>query len=197
MTVVNQDKIRVSARMSFSGAGDIVNVFHVDMVDAADGDEDSIFDSIADWIDQTYGIMVGSLPDDLSFVDITMQNLSQNLLMGSKGWPNQVTGGGGTDAMPPQIANLVVFPTLVPRSQGRKYFPGFTEALYVNGAITAGGISLLEAVGSPFVGVVTNLGYSYQFGNYSELPAHFYSWTSYKVIPAARTQRRRTLGFGS
>jgi hypothetical protein len=183
--------------MRYLGAGDIVNVFHADMIGVDDGDEQGVFDAIAGHLNQAYSILVSSLPDVVTFADITMQNLSQNILMGSASWPSLTVGSGATDAMPPQIANLVVFPTLIPRSQGRKYLPCFTEALYVDGAITAGGISLLNQWGLEFVGQQDTTFHSFQFGNYSESPAHFYSWTSRKVIPAARTQRRRTIGFGS
>jgi hypothetical protein len=197
MAVLDNDIIRVACKMRFLGAADIINVWHFNYITGGSRDEADCVIDVQEFMSDAYIVLVGSLPPEVSFTDMSIQNLSQNTIVGSGAWIGLTVGGGGADAMPPQVANLVIFPTQIPRAQGRKYLPAFTESLYDNGVLTAGAVGLCNTFGNFFVGVQTMLSGTVQFGTYSDAPAHFYSLISRRVIPALRTQRRRTVGFGS
>jgi hypothetical protein len=197
MAIANGDAIKVVCKMRYNNAGDMINTFHVTPTVGVPADDADFFDQVGNYVDLSYGTIVGSLPDILTFEDITMYNLTQDSFVGTGPWPNQVSGGGATDAVSPQIASLVVFPTSFLRTQGRKYVPGFTEALYTDGALTAGALAILTTFGARFLDTIALTGFSVRFGVYRPDPLRFAFLQSAKIIPNTRTQRRRTLGFGS
>lgn len=191
------DVLRINARMRYNGASDIINAYEVLIASGTPGDDANVFDACNTIVNAAYVHLNGSIPAEITYADITVYNKTKETLVGSGAWDTLTAGAGAADAMPPQIANLVVFPTASLRHQGRKYLPPFTEGLYDNGLISSGGLSLLDLYGDQIMAGVSGFGFVGEFGVQGVNDFIWRPFVSFKIIPAARTQRRRTVGFGS
>lgn len=193
------DVIRATAVLKQSGTDDLVNVYHVRITtDPGASNDDECVEDISNILELAYGHLNGSLPTSLVYDHIDFQNITKNEEMPSVNWASLGTGGGAADAPSPQVASLVVYKVGIPGVQGRKYLPCFTEGLLDEGAITAGGVALLDGFVVRTVGIkVGGNGWQIEFGIRREGDGSFHPYISGRPIPFTRTQRRRTRGRGS
>lgn len=197
MPPAQNDIIRVVAKLSLSG-GDIQNVFHckLNTVLPATTDADLLAD-IAGVLDDAYDDIKTEQPQFLDYDTISIYNLTQDAFVGETPWP-VLTTGTGTGVMPPQTAGLVLFPTDILRSQGRKFLPPETDVgLEADGTITTTRLTKHALWAAAFIGDVVTTNLTVRFGNYNTPLARFAQWTSAIAKDFFATQRRRYASFGS
>lgn len=105
------------------------------------------------------------------------------------------------DALPPQIAALIIWKTGLPgrRNQGRTYLWAANEASQVNGNWVSGYFDALNTFGDAISEIFSDalVGTRFRHCVHSAKFDTTHIVTSQSNIGAARTQRRRTVGFGS
>lgn len=198
MTVNQNDIIEVAARMEFDGVEDVINVYQLQYLDPASLSDTQVILDINQFLNVLYGLLVAAMPLIEFFRDFRYRNITQGTLMGLVGWPGFVTGEGLGQALPPGLALLVSYNTVVPRVGMRKYYGTFTEDNNDadgtwSAALTAVGSAVAAATIPPFIGIVG----TYQFGYLSPKTAAFEVPVGATVTDIPAYQRRRRQGRGA
>jgi len=130
MPIAAQDILRVAARMTIQGRGDVVNVYHLRVFPLAVGDGDTeIIAGVLAWIETLYTAARLEMVNEQTFEDISIYNVTQGYPVGVFPWPTLVAGAKTSeDALPSQLAALVRFTTGYSRNWARKFLGTFTEA---------------------------------------------------------------------
>lgn len=197
MPVNNNDIVRVTAKMDFGGAEDIINVMHCENITGAPVADGLFMTDVAAWLDAAYTLINGQITSVVNYITVRGQNITQSILLPDTPWPTLVFGGAIGDALPLPTTAMVFFPTQVPRRQGKIYCPLFTESDNLFGTISVPALANLAlfatAIRTAFTGVSATLRYvvwSRKFLGFS-VPV------SQQVPGIYRTQRRRRQGVGS
>lgn len=197
MTFSNGDVARVTAKMSFQGE-DQQNVYYVSNIGAGAISDAAAVTEIAARVDFMHAALVPQQHEDLDYDSIEVFNITTDAPMGEVPWPTLTNGDINLqDPLPSQVCGLVLFPTNVARSQGRKFIGGLIEGDSSNGVpdndiITAMGTYATRLLTAWLVGTG-----AFKFGNYNSTLARFAEWTSSLVRDVFRTQRRRAKLTGS
>lgn len=200
MTVSAGDVIRVTARLSFWGADDCQNVYHIKRTDGgADITDGAAVLDLNAMMQGLYGNLVSRMSVNIQFDDIGYFNVTKIDPIQDGAWGSLTAGTEAvTDMLPQQVAALVSAQTGIYRLGGRKYMGGFTEANH-----TAGGsltIALLGALGNYAAGLIseyTGSSGTWRAGVIKTLTGIWYPFVSALVNDVYWTQRRRTFGVGS
>lgn len=197
MTVNLNDVLRVTAKMSQAGS-DIQNVYHWKAKGTGSDTDLNVMNAIALRLDISYTTIDGLLTTGLTYDQIDFFNMTQDVVMGTLDWPVLVAGSLVAEALPLQTSALLLFGTLIPKSQGRKFLPPMAEIASGNAgdldaATTTACINFIAAILSTVI--VGTL--QFDAGNYDHLLVRFAQWFSGKVGTYMRTQRRRVVGVGS
>lgn len=198
MAVVQNDIIRVTAQMSYGvGGQQLINVLHVLQLDAVSIPDPTALTDLGLMLEVFYTPLLASQSDRIQYIDYTAQNITQDILLGSATWPTFVAGGSPSGVISPQVALLIYFPTNKPNVQGRLFYPGIPETGVTDGIWTAGVQAAMASMGalmlSPYIASTGR--YLYQVVN--RVLKTNTNPTSAVVRAGARTQRRRSIGFGS
>jgi len=135
MPTVTNDVIRAILGFTYNvGGRPMSNVFH--FADTGPGgilDSDFIntFGAIAENI---YAPIANEQSNQLFFINIALQNLTQALIIGTIPWPTFTTGSIAGPIDVAQMAGLIRMITPKPRIQGRVFAPGFPESGVANSA---------------------------------------------------------------
>lgn len=197
MTVNNGDIIRVVVNGTVDGKN-IQNTYHVQLEGPGSLADSAVKAAIQTKISDMYADVAADTSADLVYGLIELYNLTQDIPMASgvmetRGQPTNIDG-----RLPPATSGLVVFDTLAPRSQGRKYLAGFVENASAadgspdNDVLTAMAAYAAEAIASWIVGSFT-----LQFGNWNPTLLRFAEWVGAAVVGEWRTQRRRYVSRGT
>lgn len=201
MSVLNNDIVRITARMIWGGAENAVqNVYHVQYVGATVSDDDFKV-AVAAKIDTAYGDIVSHLPNELTFVDMVFFDLTGGYPLGQRAWPVRTAGTGGSgSALPPQLSAMLLFNSNIPRSQGRKFLPPFIEADATTfGGIGATALTAMGTMGARFLGSFAISAGVGLFGNARLVGGTTWglsTWVGCQVRINYMTQRRRRAGVG-
>lgn len=197
MAVNVGDVIRVTAEMDINGVDDVINVVHIENHIQAYPSDDLYMDDVATWLDTTYGTMNSRTPDNLNYVAIKGQNITQSILMPSKAWPSLVVGGDVGGAMAQVNTPMIFFRTTQPRRIGKIYLPYIGETFQEGGVLDGGTLTALDSFGTllrtPFLGPNANFRYVVWSRKFLGLSVPF----DHVVPTVLRTQRRRRQGVGS
>ena len=198
MAIVVDDVLRITAVMQFDSIDDIVNVYHCKVSSNVTVDDDQFMTQMAGEMDSLYDLINGGVSDLQEYIDVQGQNLTQNVLLPSKDWPNLTFGGSVSTALPSQVAASVFHRTLRPNTRASKYLGIFTEAQNDgNGSIGAGFQANLQSYADQLNGGFVGGGFVAAYGAYNVALDRFTPADS-GIVPARwRTQRRRRLGVGS
>ncbi len=197
MAVEQDDVLRVTAEMSIAGA-DIQNVLHFRSTNAAPILETTALGDMADIMDALYTIINGGISVDLSYDSVRVQNVTQDILLGSALWPVLTAGVGGGDRMADQCAALITMATATPKVRGGVFLGGYFEAANDSDS------SLTAVVTADLVDFAAELLIEQVFGANSYRYVVFNRLLGSVVLPVAsiihaawRTQKRRRQGVGS
>lgn len=193
----NGDIWRVVANMSYEG-NDVQNTYYCRLNGNVSDPDADILDLIADHLDTAYGEIVTAMDIRLHFDSITAYSVTQSLYIGAVSWPVLTTGTSNTGMLPPGVAALVLFPTGVLNSQGRKFF-----ALYglgrtdTNGTPSTTALTELAAYAADIVAGFTYGTWECEFGAYNIPLTAFREYISALIPDKFATQTRRYRGRGS
>lgn len=129
----NGDVIKFVTRLRSASGEDIQNVFHYKLDLDQPVTDTVVIPTFLDRLDLMYDKIQPDIPGDVTFVDIDVENITQDIVYGAQAWPNQTTGGGTGDTMPEQLCGLVVGRTNSPHAVGRKFLGPFIEAANLDG----------------------------------------------------------------
>lgn len=197
MTVAVNDVLRSAVEgVQSTGNQAVVNVYQWQASFIADGDDDVVGNEIATQIDIMYNILESFLHDDYFALNLSILNVTQDLLLNDQ--PITVGGTAVGDPMPNQVTALVVGRTNIDRVQGRKYMGPFAVAsANADGLIDAVTLVALASFADAYIAPFTGLsGNQYNAGvNHQTAPSTFV-WEDFigrRVVNGWRTQRSRTV----
>lgn len=128
MATAANDVIRMIAGYAYGiGGKPLSNVFH--MADTGGGGitDANLLSAAGSILENILGGIVAVQSDTHQYVDIQVQNLTQNLIIGTIPWPAFTVGSLAEPVNPAQVTALVQMVTPTPRVQGRVYVTGLSE----------------------------------------------------------------------
>lgn len=195
--------LRVTAQMRSTATNSrFQNVFWYqcsDLVSQVFADIKSDFTTI---LNAMYDTIKGWCRTELVSEGFRLVDVTSKETYGNTAWT--FAGTAAVDeALPPQVCGEILAYTFDAGRYGRKYLGPFTENSQVHGTWQAGVITAMQNFGNIYqatqvgaatantylAGVARKVGGVYQF-------KQFATALGYYVVPDARTQRRRTSGFG-
>lgn len=195
---LNQDDI-VRSSLEWTGLDNElrVNVWHIQYQSAPVLPDLTAVADIGLYLASFYNSILAFLTTSLTSVRVVNKNITQDLLMPDHIPAPGIDGASAADPLPPQVAALIIGRTLKSRVQRRIYIPGNTESGVTAGKWTAAYLTgLATAAAQLTVPAVIN-GSTYQAVAYNEEFGTHTFITSALAIEPARTQRRRSFGFGA
>lgn len=197
--VSDGNALRVTAKMSYQGVSDIINVFHATVELTVAQDDAVVMADIAAIVDANYALIVQDLSDDLKFDTIEFYNVTEDRPMGVEDWTTLVAGTETTSQpTATQMCGQANFLTGIKRSQGRKYVGGYSELANTGGGILGLAVQgRLEDYADQFVQGDVITGGSVNWGHFQTGTTVFRSWTGSVVPRLMSTQRRRKQNTGS
>lgn len=194
----NGDIIRIGAVMRYDGSDDVVNVYHVELLDAGPVNWATMAPVLQAYLDGIMGTLDTELSTLMTAGELQIANVTQATVFGAIAWGDFAQGGAAGAQCAAGAACFGFARTRKPRVQIRKYYGIFPQASLVDGSWDAG---VTDAVGDALDyhidtkvmgGGITLKGVAY---NRTLLT------TEYGVTVAVRTepryQRRRRRGAGS
>jgi hypothetical protein len=128
MTVQDGDIIRVAARMTIQGRGDVVNVYHIRYDLTGPINDNVAGDAAVEYMEALYTVIRPAIVNEQTFEDISLFNVTQGVPIGVFPWATLVAGGDTSqDALPSQVAALVRLTTGYSRNWARKFLGTFTD----------------------------------------------------------------------
>lgn len=188
------DVIKVTATMSYIGQT-IQNVYHFGL--GADQDDGFVIADLADLLEGAYTNLLPNLVDLLDFQSISFYNLTEDQNLGEYAWPSLTDGTATGEGLPTGVAGLVTFPTLAPKTRGRKFIAGISETFQADGVLVGTVLTNLLAFGADLLGVqVGGFGTTGLWGVVNALGTFFALQEALSTnVPAY--QRRRKQGVGT
>lgn len=198
MTAVVGDVLRITAIFQYLTLDFFSNQFYFKLTTQNEATDSLMMDKIADGLDSYYTFVNGVISDDIGYVNIEGQNVTQDVLLPPKLWPVLVNGGNVGECLPTQIAALVYYKTLRPRTRAAQYLPPMTETSNnPGGNMTAATVAAIQTFGDNMAAGILELSVEGDLGAYNPALARFTPVTLALVPTRWRTQRRRRLGVGS
>lgn len=199
MTVAINDIVRVNCNFQFDGVDLFTNVFHFKITKQDAVDDDAFMDAVALEMDDLYTIINPIITNDIAYIDVDAQNITQNELLPAKAWPALTVGGDAiSNALPTQVAACVFFRTLRPKTRASKFIAGLTETNNVDGGvIQPAALAVLQTWGNSYVAGIVSTLVDADYGAYNKALDRFTQVIQARVPTRFRTQRRRRVGVGS
>ena len=205
MAFLATDLIRATARLEFGIPGpDLQNVMYFELISPSSLTDAQVLADIGEVLEIYYTTLLGSMNSQISFVDYAVKNETQDGAPLVALWPTLTVGGSGLEALSNQLVALVVMRTAKSRKSGRVNVGGFTELnlasnIWAAIAITAIGNFITALLTTQ---VATNGNYRYGVASAGVTPPRtilnsYDAPISGKLITNVRTQRRRSVGFGT
>lgn len=197
MAVLQNDVVRVTARMQLHGTDDQLNVYQTRFMDAGPVTDATYAWAMAQWLDAIYDCINEHIVNSVQYVDILLYNVTQDRPMASSAWPTMDWGALDANDLPWGNAFLVSLDTGVKNVKGRKYYGGLPTSdigdggEWVAALVTLFACVLLKMAGNQFYNN-TNFHPGVWSPGVSEWRS-FITATS-DIIPAY--QRRRRPGHG-
>lgn len=197
MTVQQNDVLRVTVEMT-QDVDSVQNVYHFRSTNSGAIDDADVLDDMADVMDEVYALLDGETTTDLTYDQIRVQNVTQDLLLGVIGFPVITAGLNITDPLPRPVAALITYPTSKPKTRGGNYYGGMTEDRNTStGTILAGTLVNLAAVATILLAERVFGVNSYRMVVFNAALDTFVLPVSSIIHNIWRTQRRRRQGVGS
>lgn len=205
MTFLQTDLIRASANLKFNiGGHDLINVMYFELLSPSSLGDSLVLADIGQMFEVYYTILVSTLNLNVQFIDYTVKNETADAAPLTATWPTLTTGSNVNDVLPNQNVPLVIMRTAKSRKSGRVNLGGFSEAaqagsLWTAPVTTTVGLFITQLLTTQ---IMTNGNYRYGVASQAVTPPRtiansFDAPLSGKLIAGVRTQRRRTIGFGS
>lgn len=206
MTVSNGDVIRVSARQELEDGQDHVSVFHYIADFQSDQTDQTVVDAVMEEIDNAFGALNGYISNTTSKVDMKFDKvefiggvLEQVYNLGTYLWTGATyTPAGSGETLPPGVAALCKFTTVLGRVYGRKFLGGLIEGAQNGGTLVAGCLTALASFGATILtDVVIDASNSLAAGVMSSKVSGYVGFQEADASDNVAYQRRRRVGTGS
>jgi hypothetical protein len=197
MAIAVGDILRIACRFLMAGTDERVNVWHLRADSVLGGTDADKMADIAGFFDLAYTGLNSLFSDDLSYLDITGQNISKSELLPDQSWPTLTFGGDTNSAMPGPVSASVYWGTVAPKVVGRKFLPDTTEGTNADGTLTGNLIAALANFGGNFIVPIGLANIDVFAGTYNYAAQTFTPFLNVNVPVRFRTQRRRRRGVGS
>lgn len=191
MPCQEDDVLRMTCKMLLHGKVQ-QNVYHFQLQGTDQQLDDTVLTDMIQKISNAHEELIGEQQDALTYETVEVWNVTQDRSIGEEAWDVITAGTNVSGLLPTQTAALVLYPTLVARSQGRKFLGGLTEnANNVNGDPDEALIAALVAYALHILTPRIFGEGTAPFGNYNYLFERFATWFSARVVAEWKTQRRR------
>lgn len=198
MTSVQFDVFAVTAKMTIGGGPDDVQcTMHWRQETPGALTDAQVLADLSIVLDALWTGINAHIVDIQDYIDISIKNVTQNLLLGSVAWPTLVSGGSTADPVSFQTVALLLMKTAAPRVVGRLNLGVFRDnglvgsnwiSTVITDVLILGGFLLL-----PFVQINATWRYVVFNREFATLTIP----NSTGITVAARTQRRRSRGIGT
>lgn len=197
MAVAVNDILRIAAVVTVAGQ-EYVNVHHLKVLSNTTVDDAAFMAELVATLASIYANIQGDQTTGLQYLRIEGQNITQDAVLPTTGWPGLPSGTSALDVLPTQVAAFVYWPTSRLRTRASSFLPGFTEAANTPGGVwSAGAIANVQAFGDALVPAIASANVTTRKGTYNRPLNRFIELQAAVVPPRARTQRRRRVGVGS
>jgi len=180
-----------------TGGQDMLNVWHFKSLDLATLDDAQLLVDIGVMVELIVNDIHAIQADVFKYVSYEVTNVTQDQQLGTLPYPTFSAGAVAAEVVTPQISVLTIMDTIKPRVQGRVFMGGLQEGgvsagLWLSAVLDAAADMGLELLTAQDVtdGRLQYVVFNREFGT-AVFPV------GAAVITAARTQRRRSTGFGS
>lgn len=198
MPVQPGDVVRIVARMEKDGTEDNLNVYHTKHMGSTNITNSGFMTAVAARLDSAYTKLKSELTTDLEFIEVEFYNVTQDVWMGTEGWPTLVAGLNTAEELPSQVSALVTFRTATTQHPGKKFLGGYTEDVNAgDGVLSAGGLTQLGLYVVELLLTMVIESNAVFFGNYNYVLPRWAQWVAGAVDTIWSTQRRRKPGIGS
>ena len=201
MTVATNDVIKITAVLLGPDLQEFNNVFHYQYREGTGVDDATYMAALAQKLDAMYTIINDRVADDVAYDQIRFYNVTQDYPMGTVGWPTLTNGIDLAEPLPSGNAALVTAYTAVKRTYGRKFLPGWTEAMSEGDTWTAAAFADLQAFAGEWFLSVAHPGGGNSYAGVWKVPlvdpAYFVDFVSMNAREIVAYQRRRKPGVGA
>jgi hypothetical protein len=197
MTVNVNDVVRVTAEMSMDYAGEVQNVYYVQLDTGSAVDDEDFMDEVADALEDAYTYLLPHLSPNYNFDTIAFYNVTQDVSMGDIGWPTLTVGTNTSGMTTPQVAAQVDFRASGTNGLGRKYIGGVGEDAVDSGTMTPTFLTALANYAAQLLLSVVIGSSGASFGHLSGTEQVFVQWIEALLATVLATQRRRKAGVGA
>lgn len=198
-----EDVFRMVPQMKDSAAGTrFQNVFYARLEVAADPQDATIAADAIEIFDAMYGYIEGQISTDVVGEHISITNVTKRERVAKPAWTWAGTNAA-SESLPPQVSPLTLWPLKAVGRTGRTYWPPFVESAQSMGIWQAAALTALDnvaqAVAFLWNALTSTNEYSFGIARFNGTVLQDFTefrdgvWT---VVKSARTQRRRTSGFG-
>lgn len=199
MAIVNVgDVVRVACRQTYGPAGpDLINVLHLVCRLQTSVIDDEIRADLGSVIEQIFDPMRIVVANFLKYTTLEMKNITQDILLGITAWPTFVQGGVAGAPTSPQVVALSMMKTDKSRVAGRLNWGGIPETNVTDGVV---GAPVLAAMATAQTNMLTDIIAIFSAYGYIVFNREFSTFrvpNGSLAVDVTRTQRRRSLGFGS
>jgi len=198
MTTQIGDVLRITAGMTYgTGGGDLQNTMHWQHNGTASLSDSNTVVQVGQILEQLYGTVLAQLPDHIKFVRYDVFNVTQSIITGFGLWPSFVAGTNPGPPTSPQVCPLIHSPTNKSRVMGRVSLPPFTEAAVTDGIWDAPTVTALINFAALLLTQLISSALRLDYVVLNRVLGTFQIPVGAVVGAASRTQRRRSIGFGS
>jgi len=198
MTVNNLDVLLVAAQFSYLAAGDQqINTYHYELNTGGPMTDALAVTDMGLILEKIYTHVLASQAIEYAYVDLTITNITQNLLLGTFPWPTLTVGTGSGALNSSQVAVLLFGRTAVPRVQLRKYFGGGQEEDVTDSLINAVALTRYQNAAIEMIAQQGSATGTWDPIAYNTVLDRRTKPVSSAVSLSMRTQRRRTRGRGA
>lgn len=197
------DVYRVGVTNFTQTAEEQVNVYHWQMIVAADDSDAAVLQDFDARIGSLYSAVQEDISNVITFGNAEVDNITQGTKVGNTSdWATALGNGGQIgDVLPLQVTALVIGTTNVLRVQGRKYLPTYGENGSVGGTWDPDVVINMAAFGELWISTfVSGNGNTWASGVQARSNGalgDFTRFNGFKTQPIPRTQKSRYLTEGS
>lgn len=203
MAIEAFDIIKATCRLRVASLDDVINIFTFKMQSVPPTEADALTD-IFEYLENIYTAVNSIIPNTVSYADITLFNVTQDIQIGIYPWPNLTTGASASAAVNNVLSMFMFARTGVKRAIGKKWMPlpnsGSGTGNTLNGTALTALTNAAAAWWDSFVGTVgsTNI-YPGMLYNHTVpvISSGFAKFTNAVAQALIGVQRRRKRGLGN
>jgi hypothetical protein len=191
------DILRIVPTIEMGVGVTVQNVYYCKVTQAGGIDDGDVLDDMGDWMDDVYTPVQLAMPDDATFEEIKITNVTADVDIGTTSFPTLTQGNASGEPYAPGVAGLVLAFTDKLRHTGRKFFGPFNEGSLTNGLFSTLNVGrMVDAAVEAYTPFTGTSGGTYQPVIVDRTTGEGRGVTSVQATSNPAYQRRRRLGRG-